>query len=100
MRLSLYLSTLLFVLTYLDSLTWINASYESTYGEILSSWQKQDKRLLMKVRIPSNTTATVYVPLNESQKIKVNGALRQPDDIASGRGIFELGSGDYSWEVE
>jgi hypothetical protein len=84
----------------LDSLSWVNASHESGYGEILSSWEKLDGALQMRVSVPPNTTASVYVPFEEGQTITLNGEASQPEHTKAGRAIFELESGTYAWEVK
>jgi len=40
----------------------VKASHISPYGEIRSEWSIKDNRLQLKVTIPVNTTAEIYVP--------------------------------------
>jgi alpha-L-rhamnosidase len=82
-------------------LTSAEASYDSVRGRIVSDWRIADGRLDLKVTIPANTTATVYVPTSDYAAIKEAGKpvadaagvrfLRMED----GRTLFEVGSGSY-----
>ncbi len=40
----------------------VKASHMSPYGEIRSEWSIKDNRLQLKVTIPVNTTAEIFVP--------------------------------------
>jgi len=43
-------------------ITWVKSRHETAYGRIVSNWQRTGNNLTMDVTIPSNTTATVFVP--------------------------------------
>ena len=44
-----------------------NGSYDSLYGEIVSDWTSKDGVLdTYHVEIPANTTATLYLPVDEA----------------------------------
>jgi alpha-L-rhamnosidase len=49
----------------IDELDWCKASWESLYGTVRSEWKKQGDGIELTVEIPSNTTATVYLPGKE-----------------------------------
>ena len=82
-------------------LTSAEASYDSVRGRIVSDWEVKGGRFDLKVTIPANTTATVYVPTAASTTVKEGGKpaadavgikfLRVED----GRSRFEVGSGNY-----
>jgi alpha-L-rhamnosidase len=82
-------------------LTSAEASYDSVRGRIVSDWKVAKGRLDLKVTIPVNTTATVYVPVIDAAAIKEGGkpvaeaagvkSLRVEDGCA----LFEVGSGTY-----
>lgn len=61
-------------------LTNANASFDSMYGKIKSSWKIEEDNFIYDVEIPANTTATVILPGTDEQK--------------------ELGSGKYSFSVQ
>lgn len=84
-------------------LTWVKAQYDSNYGPIVSHWERKDSQILLHIVIPPNTTATVYVPANDTKSIKEGNKpalksegvrfLRQE----SGATIFEVVSGTYDF---
>ena len=53
-------------------------SLETPYGTILSKWECKNKKICVKVTVPVNTTAVLYLPEKE--------------------GEIELGSGTYEYE--
>lgn len=84
----------------------VRASFDSVHGKIVSEWQRDKKRLTMKVSIPVNTTATVFVPAPESKAVTENG---RPFDQAAGvkyvrmedgRAVYSVGAGDYVIQSE
>ena len=85
------------------SVDWVNCSYKSPYGEIVSNWQHKGDTLTMKVTIPANTTATVFVPAMDAAGVTESGIpaikaegvkfLRMERDAA----VYEVGSGCYSF---
>jgi alpha-L-rhamnosidase len=52
-----------------DEIYDINASYNTLYGKIVSTWKKNNGKLLWHVEIPANTTADVYLPDGTKQAI-------------------------------
>lgn len=49
-------------------LQWINVKYTTMYGTIQSQWRKEGNIFKLKVIIPSNTTATIYLPYSNEVK--------------------------------
>ncbi len=86
-------------------LTWVRCAYTSMYGVIRSSWRKEGAMFHLNVTVPVNTTATVYVPANDASQVAEGGKpaaqvagvkwLRNEE----GTVVFEVGSGDYQFEV-
>ena len=62
-------------------LKWVNASFKSLYGQIISNWKVDKGQFHWKVTIPANTTATLYFP---------KGVDQDP-------AVHEIGSGTYEW---
>jgi alpha-L-rhamnosidase len=86
----------------IGDLTWVRAQTQSPYGLVASSWQKTKDGLTLKVTVPVNATATVYVPLHRGlDAIAENGqpAAKAPgvkllrED--EGYGVFAVGAGEY-----
>lgn len=79
----------------------INGSTQTVNGTITSNWEIKKKQLFMTVEIPANTTAHIYIPSNQGNKIKVNGSkLHKVNEIQSIKTddqftIIEVGSGRY-----
>ena len=67
-------------------LHWVNSSYRSVYGDIVSNWQKHGDQVVMNITIPCNTTATVYIPAADSENITESG-----DPINEVEGVKFLG---------
>lgn len=87
-----------------DHILFVNCNYESQYGLITSSWQKNsDESITYICTIPVNTTATLYLPqLSEKEMMesgkplnKVNGITYK--GIENGCYVMELTSGNYSF---
>nr|WP_154783850.1 glycoside hydrolase family 78 protein [Flavobacterium sp. LC2016-13] len=72
-------------------MTFVKATYKSIYGNIASAWEKKDGKLILKVEIPVNTSATIKLPIAKNSEIKVNG---------KGTKHLNLGSGKYTIECE
>lgn len=97
-------------------LTYVNASYKSMHGRIVSNWQIDQKdTFTWHVTIPANTTAAVYVPksgmqnlvVKESGKVIwkdgafVRGVAGISDARENKKGIiFTVASGSYTFERE
>lgn len=85
-------------------LTWAKASYQSSYGEIRSEWEKSATSVKMNVTIPANTTALIYIPFNPGSVIKESGkdisGLKDIQIIEeeNGRKVVRIGSGEYEFE--
>ncbi len=87
--------------TPVGDVTWVKASYESMRGTIVSDWKRDGKNFTLKVTIPANTTATVFLPAKSASDVMESG---QPAAEAKGvkflrlekdRAVFTIGSGDY-----
>ena len=77
--------------------TWAKASYNSIRGKIASDWKRDAGKFVLKISIPANTTATVFVPA------KSGGAVSQTKGAKflrteGGCAVFETGSGQYEFE--
>lgn len=86
-------------------LKYAEASYHTVYGEIVSRWEKKDGRFMLKVVIPTNTTAKVYLPTQTVANItetgkslnKVEGIISS--EILDGKVVLEVGSGEYNFST-
>ncbi|MEI7735751.1 MAG: glycoside hydrolase family 78 protein [Ferruginibacter sp.] len=83
-------------------LKFAKASFESSYGTIASGWETKEGKLIVRVSIPANTTATVTLPVKDISVITENGVplttafknIKQENQQV----IIELGSGEYVFD--
>jgi alpha-L-rhamnosidase len=79
-----------------SGLEWVSASYESPYGEIVSSWKKVDNKILWKISVPVNTTAEIN--LKPGSLASINSGEKQfISEIEKGRYI--ICSGHYNFLI-
>ncbi len=87
-----------------SSLKYVNCSYETVYGTIVSNWtyDKATGNTVIETAIPANTTATVSVPADSADKITINGANTADGvrfaEYKDGKAIYEVGSGSYTFK--
>jgi alpha-L-rhamnosidase len=86
-------------------LAYSRASFESSYGKIESGWERKDGKVIIKVKVPVNTSATIILPASSQDKVTEGGkALSQNGyfkDIKStdNKVTMEAGSGEYIFEI-
>jgi alpha-L-rhamnosidase len=85
----------------LGDLHWVESSYDSVHGRIISNWRRRDGQIVMEVTIPGNTTATVFVP---AKKLALVTESSRPTDSVAGvkflrvennAAVYAVGSGAY-----
>src|SRR5690606_12583747 len=90
----------------LGDLTFAEAEYDSIRGPIFCRWDRRDDKLTLKVEIPANTTATVYLPTSDAKSIREGG---QPlgevvgvnlKETADGAAVIEVSSGNYEFVAD
>ncbi len=80
------------------------ASFESPYGTIKSGWEKSGDKIIIKVSIPANTSATVVIPFPDADKITEKGiAIKDKKEfsdilVKNNNVTLVAGSGDYIFE--
>ena len=85
-------------------LTWAKGSYQSVNGKIGSDWKVENERLLLKVSIPANTHAEVWIlskglnEITEGGKTINSNADMKILRFVDGYTVIEIGSGEYSFE--
>ncbi|NJX14328.1 family 78 glycoside hydrolase catalytic domain [Tamlana crocina] len=91
-------------------LTFVNASYQSPYGAIVSNWKITDDTATFHIEIPVNTSAKIYIPANEKDSVFEGGTNAkkfegieyigsEKSDAVGNYVIFEVASGVYDFEV-
>ncbi len=54
-------------------LTSAEASYDSPYGKVSSSWKVKNGLFELKATVPPNTTAKIVIPANSEDSLLLNG---------------------------
>jgi len=49
---------------FVADLNQFEAEYQSSYGKIISKWERKRKQIIYDIEIPANSTATLYLPFN------------------------------------
>jgi alpha-L-rhamnosidase len=79
--------------------------YQSSYGEIRSSWSMKGKRLFWTVTVPPNTTAHLVLTANQRDTLTLDGkVLSNSKELRSltgeeGGPSYELPAGTYSFQA-
>ena len=83
-------------------ITSAKGSFHSPYGWVTTDWEKENKNIHLRVELPVNTTASIYLPATGLSTIYVNGKIvnRQNFKIKDGLAVLETGSGKYDFEVK
>ncbi len=81
-------------------LNYAKASYFSIYGKISSEWEVKNEKFSLKVCIPVNTSAKIFVSKLQTQKL-----IRKPNEYELVEEnerffVFNVGSGEYSFEYD
>jgi len=81
------------------AVTQATGEYESAYGKISTEWTASTNSFSLKVAIPANTTATIYVPELSNARVWENGSPVEARE-ENGSYVVQTGSGVYSFEVK
>ncbi len=81
-----------------DSVGRVEARVETVRGRIAVGWWKQRKEWVMRVDLPANTEATVFVPAGPSARVRCTPA-RAAERREPGVAVYSLGSGRYEFRV-
>ena len=84
-------------------LRWARGAYDSIRGAIAVDWRLDDDILTLKVTVPANTSATVYVPTSDAAKVLESGkpAAEATSVTAVGTSnaaaVYRVESGEYNF---
>jgi len=87
-----------------SNITFTKATYNSIHGLISSGWQIRNGKFILNVTIPANTTATVYVPTQDTNRITESSKPVNDADgvdfieIDGNNAVFSVESGKYQFE--
>jgi alpha-L-rhamnosidase len=88
-----------------QTLTHARATLDTLYGRIESAWHTDETGLHLKIVIPANSTATVYVPTTDAGAVKESkiSAANAPGIrvlvTTDASAAYEVGSGSYVFHV-
>ena len=82
--------------TLMGKMSSASASYDSVQGPIRSDWKLAKGALQMRVTIPANTSATIYVPHQNGRAIAKTPDAQWLRDEGQ-YSLFAVGSGTYSF---
>ena len=86
-------------------LNFVEAQVESPRGKIISSWKKDGESFLLRIFIPHNATATVYLPsTSKSTIIESSRPIKENKNVSvigfeNGKTKLLVGSGAYEFIV-
>ncbi|MDY0104070.1 MAG: family 78 glycoside hydrolase catalytic domain [Lentimicrobium sp.] len=79
--------------------------FDSSYGIISSEWEVRDDKFILLATIPANTSATIYLPVNELKNIYESGISVSNNtsyEVVGKEGkywLIKVGSGNYHFTV-
>jgi len=88
------------------TLKWAKGEYQSIHGKIVSEWKLENKRFILKIKIPANTNARVIIPAKNIENItESNRPVKKAKGVElisfkNGTAIFEVLSGEYTFTSE
>ncbi|OJV36823.1 MAG: alpha-rhamnosidase [Bacteroidia bacterium 43-41] len=88
---------------FVTGLSHFEASHESPYGNIVSSWQRRGKTIEYKVTVPANSTATLYLNgknIRENNKSLEKNPLIEIEKSDQDRQVLHLKAGFYTFSIK
>jgi alpha-L-rhamnosidase len=85
-------------------LTWAKGHYDAVVGRISSEWEIEGTHFKLKVTVPANTQAKIYVPTLSEKNILENGKPVNESlglkfiEMQAGYAVFEAVAGEYLFE--
>ena len=89
---------------FVDDLDFVTYSNNTPYGEAGITWKQKDGNYTMDITVPVGSEATIYVPVDDINKLKENGNAvdqikeSQMELVDSDRIVLSVGSGKYYFE--
>jgi alpha-L-rhamnosidase len=84
-------------------LKWVRARTVSPHGPIVVEWHKDGAEFTLKLTVPPNSTATVWVPASDAAAVTESGTPAAKAEgvrfveMREGCALFEVGSGVYEF---
>lgn len=90
----------------IEGLDWVKAKYDSVRGPIAVGWERSDEAFVLRLSLPPNSRATVWMPAAEGARLSEGGReLAEQDEVEvlgreGDRVLLAIGSGDYEFRSE
>jgi alpha-L-rhamnosidase len=87
-----------------EKLTYSKASFESSYGTVASGWERTGNKIVVNVKIPANTSATIILPVDDASRVTEAGKSLSDNKLFTSvrpdnkQLLIEAGSGNYTFE--
>jgi len=78
-------------------LTHASASHATMYGRVSSGWEIKDGKFSLRVEIPANTTATVWLPAAKLDQVTESGKTLTGARQEGEKVVVPIGSGKYEF---
>jgi alpha-L-rhamnosidase len=84
-----------------EGLDFVKASTETPYGRISSEWERDNSSIIWRMIIPTNTTATIFIPAKLQDDVKEGGKKPELNEgihfikEENGRMVYQVASGTY-----
>jgi alpha-L-rhamnosidase len=88
---------------FVEGLSHFEASHESPYGNIVSSWQRKGKTITYNVTVPANSTATLYLngkSVRENNRLLEKNSWIEINKSDRDMHILRLKAGSYSFSIK
>jgi len=91
---------------FIEDLEWVNCSYNSIRGEIISNWLQNEKEVKLDIQIPVGAEAMVYLPAKNEKSLFESGELiSSTKDIQfveklGNNFVYSVNSGNYSFKIK
>lgn len=87
----------------IDDLNWVNASYETNYGELVVNWKMENQQFTLDLTVPPNSSAVIDLSKVPGDEIMESGTNVDSGNV-EGMSMDELGrmrvlSGIYKFTV-
>ena len=81
-------------------LKWAKGCTGTPHGDLKVSWSARDSSFELEITVPKETTGTVSVPTEKSQKVYMNGKLQHGNSEDGYVGIGNVSSGSHTIKVQ
>ena len=83
--------------TFAERLQWAGAAVKLPSGEASCQWERKDGRLLYRLKVPFNVSATVCLPKEKNGGWMVDGNKVNSFFETDAERVMEVGAGEYSF---